>query len=488
MRVLEIASEAVPFAKTGGLADVVGALPEALAGLGCDVTLVIPAYAEALGKGLPIESAGIEFDVPVGTGSRRARILRCRRPGHRADVFLIANDDLFDRPTLYGGASDYPDNAERFIFFSRAAVELACRLGGSWDILHCHDWQTGLVPAYRRLLYGSNPAIANARTVMTIHNMAYQGLFWHWDMLLTGIDWSHFTWREMEFYSQLNLLKTGIVFSDAVSTVSPTYAREIQSAPGGCGLEGLLASRRDSLAGIVNGIDTSLWNPAADPLLPRGFGEADVEEGKYAARVALAARLGHAAPDARPLVAFVGRLVEQKGITLILDAIRNLAGTGRVHFMVLGTGGRDEEHALRQVAAAFPGTVDVVVGFEEGLAHLVQAAADITVVPSLFEPCGLTQLYAQRYGSIPVVRATGGLVDTVVDATPETIRDGSATGFVFKGFDAAGLEQALGRALAAYDDKPVWKRLVGNTMRQDWSWQASAREYVRLFERTRART
>jgi len=488
MRVLEIASEAVPFAKTGGLADVVGALPEALAGLGCDVTLVIPAYAEALGKGLPIESAGIEFDVPVGTGSRRARILRCRRPGHRADVFLIANDDLFDRPTLYGGASDYPDNAERFIFFSRAAVELACRLGGSWDILHCHDWQTGLVPAYRRLLYGSNPAIANARTVMTIHNMAYQGLFWHWDMLLTGIDWSHFTWREMEFYSQLNLLKTGIVFSDAVSTVSPTYAREIQSAPGGCGLEGLLASRRDSLAGIVNGIDTSLWNPAADPLLPRGFGEADVEEGKYAARVALAARLGHAAPDARPLVAFVGRLVEQKGITLILEAIKKLAGTGRVHFMVLGTGGRDEEHALRQVAAAFPGTVDVVVGFEEGLAHLVQAAADITVVPSLFEPCGLTQLYAQRYGSIPVVRATGGLVDTVVDATPETIRDGSATGFVFKGFDAAGLEQALGRALAAYDDKPVWKRLVGNAMRQDWSWQASGREYVQLFERTRAST
>jgi len=488
MRVLEIASEAVPFAKTGGLADVVGALPEALVGLGCDVTLVVPAYAEALGKGLPIEPAGIEFDVPIGTGSRRARILRCRREGQRADAYLIANDDLFDRPTLYGGASDYPDNAERFIFFSRAAMELACRLGGPWDILHCHDWQTGLVPAYRRLLYGSNPAVANARTVMTIHNMAYQGLFWHWDMLLTGIDWSHFTWQEMEFYSQLNLLKTGIVFADAVTTVSPTYAKEIQATPGGCGLEGLLAARRDSLAGIVNGIDTSLWNPAADPLLPQGFGEADAEEGKYAARVALAARLGHAAPDARPLVAFVGRLVEQKGITLILEAIKKLAGTGRVHFMVLGTGGRDEEHALRQVAAAFPGTVDVVIGFEEGLAHLVQAAADITLVPSLFEPCGLTQLYAQRYGSIPVVRATGGLVDTVVDATPETIRDGSATGFVFKGFDAAGLEHALGRALAAYDDKPVWKRLVGNAMRQDWSWRASGREYVQLFERTRART
>ena len=488
MRVLHVASEATPFAKTGGLADVAGALPEALAHQGCDVTLVIPAYREVFSKGLPIEPTGMAFDVPIGMRHLHARIFRCQRPESRVEVLLVANDECFDRPTLYGGSEDYTDNSERFIFFSRAAIELAARQERPFDIIHCHDWQTGLVPAYQKLLYQSAAAVQNARTVMTIHNMAYQGLFWHWDMLLTGIDWSHFTWREMEFYGQLNLLKTGVVFADAVSTVSPTYAREIQSAPGGCGLEGLLASRRDSLAGIVNGIDTSLWNPAADPLLPRGFGEADVEEGKYAARVALAARLGHAAPDARPLAAFVGRLVEQKGITLILDAITKLAGTGRVHFMVLGTGGRDEEHALRQVAAAFPGTVDVVIGFEEGLAHLVQAAADITLVPSLFEPCGLTQLYAQRYGSIPVVRATGGLVDTVVDATPETIRDGSATGFVFNGFDAAGLEHALGRALAAYDDKPVWKRLVGNTMRQDWSWQASGREYMRLFEQTRATT
>jgi starch synthase len=487
MRVLEIASEAVPFAKTGGLADVAGALPEALAGLGCEVAVVLPAYAEALGQGLPIEPAGIEFDVPIGRGTRRARILRCRRAGQRADVYLVANDELFDRPTLYGGSSDYPDNAERFIFFSRAALELACRLGGPWDILHCHDWQTGLVPAYRRLLFGSHPAVAGARTVMTIHNMAYQGLFWHWDMLLTGIDWSHFTWREMEFYGQLNLLKTGIVFADAVSTVSPTYAEEIQATPGGCGLEGLLAARRDSLVGIVNGIDTTLWDPAADPFLPRGFSAADATAGKAAARAALAARLGQGAPDQRPLVAFVGRLVEQKGITLILDTMAKLAGSGRVRFMVLGSGGHEEQEALRRMAKAFPGTIDVVIGFDESLAHLVQAAADITLVPSRFEPCGLTQLYAQRYGSIPVVRATGGLVDTVVDATPETIRDGTGTGFVFQGFDAAGLEHALGRALTAHDDRAVWPRLVDNAMRRDWSWQASGREYLRLFERVRSR-
>jgi starch synthase len=486
MRVLEIASEAVPFAKTGGLADVAGALPEALAGLGSDVSLVVPAYRDALAKGLPIEPAGIEFEVPVGPRRPVARILRCRQPGRRADVFLVANDDYYDRPTLYGGTGDYSDNAERFIFFSRAALELACRLGRKWDIVHCHDWQAGLVPAYMKTLYAEAPALASARSVMTIHNIAYQGLFWHWDMLLTGLGWRYFNWRQMEFYSQMNLLKTGIVFADAVTTVSPTYAREIQTSPGGCGLEGLLASRRDVLAGIVNGIDTAAWDPAHDPHLPRPYGIDDADDGKYAARAALAARLGRAAPDARPLVAFIGRLVEQKGVALVLDVIARMAGAGRAHFVVLGTGTPEYQQRLEEVAAAFPGTVDVVIGFDEGLAHLVQAAADITLVPSLFEPCGLTQLYAQRYGSIPVVRATGGLVDTVVDTTPDTLRDGTATGFVFRDFDTGGLEYALSRAIAAHADAPFWSGLVRRVMRQDWSWESSGREYLRLFERALA--
>jgi len=485
MRVLEVASEAVPFAKTGGLADVVGALPEALTDLGCEVSLVIPAYREAFAKDPSIEPTGIEFEVPIGTRKQLARILRSRRPGSRADVYLVANEELYDRPTLYGGTRDYADNAERFILLSRAALELACRLDRSWDIVHCHDWQTGLVPAYQKLVYGSHPALAAARTVMTIHNMAYQGLFWHWDMLLTGLDWKHFTWEQMEFYGQLNLLKTGIVFADAISTVSPTYAREIQSSPGGCGLEGLLASRSDVLTGIVNGIDTVAWDPAADPHIPRPYRFEDVHAGKYAARVALAARLGHAAPDARPLVAFVGRLVEQKGVELVLEILGRMAGEGRAHFVILGTGSDEYELLLQRAAVTFPGTVDVVIGFDEGLAHLVQAAADITLVPSLFEPCGLTQLYAQRYGSIPVVRATGGLVDTVVDTNPDTLRDGTATGFLFDGFEAAGLARALDRAIHAHADKPLWNDLVRRAMRQDWSWQTSGRDYLRLFERTR---
>ena len=486
MRVLEVASEAVPFAKTGGLADVAGALPEALARLGCEVTLVLPAYREAVSRGLPIEPVGLEFEVPLGTRRPLARILRCRLPGSAVTIFLVANDEFFDRQALYGGAEDYPDNAQRFIFFSRAAIELACRQAAPFDIIHCHDWQTGLVPAYQKTLYRASPAVAAARTVTTIHNMAYQGLFWHWDMLLTGLDWRYFNWQQMEFHQQLNLLKTGLVFGDALTTVSPTYAREIQQAPGGRGLEGLLAARSAALTGIVNGIDTATWNPATDPLIPRPFGPHDVADGKYAARVALAARLGRAAPDARPLVAFVGRLAEQKGVDLVVELFGRMAGTGRAHFLALGTGDPAAEEALRRVAAAFPGTVDVVIGFDEGLAHLVQAAADMVIVPSRFEPCGLTQLYAQRYGAIPIVRATGGLVDTVVDATPEAVREGRATGFVFGPCEAGALVHAVDRGLEAYADRDRWLDLVRQAMRQDWSWEASAREYLRVFERARA--
>jgi starch synthase len=484
MRVLEVASEATPFAKTGGLADVAGALPEALERLGCQTTLVIPAYREALAKGFALEPTDLDFDVPIGTRRVAARILRCRRPETHGTVYLVGNDDLYDRPTLYGGAEDYTDNAERFIFFSRAALELAARLEQPFDVIHCHDWQTGLVPAYQKLVADFGPAVRRARTVMTIHNMAYQGLFWHWDMLLTGLDWRHFNWQQMEYYNQLNLLKTGLVFADAISTVSPTYAREIQAPPGGCGLEGVLAGRSDSITGIINGIDTDAWNPATDPHIPRPYSESDFDLGKYAARVALAARLGHAAPDARPLVAFVGRLVAQKGVDLVVEMLARMAAGGRAHFMILGSGDPRHEESLRRAAAAFPGTVDLVIGFDEGLAHLVQAAADVTLVPSLYEPCGLTQLYAFRYGSIPVVRATGGLVDTVVDATPEAVADGTASGFLFEAFTAAALEDAVSRALDLHAEPERWRGLVRRVMRQDWSWESSAREYLRLFERT----
>jgi len=485
MRVLQVASEATPFAKTGGLADVAGSLPDALARLGCDVTLMIPAYQEVFTKGLSIEPSGISFDVPIGTRQVPARIFRCVPPGSRVEVLLVANDDFFDRPTLYGGSEDYPDNAERFIFFTRAVMEWASRQERPFDIIHGHDWQTGLLPAYQKLPYQSAAAVQHARTVMTIHNMSYQGLFWNWDMLLTGLDWKYFNWQQMEFYGQLNLLKTGIVFADHITTVSPTYAREIQQVAGGCGLEGVLASRRESLTGIVNGIDTAVWDPRTDRHIPRNYSEHDFADGKYAARVALAARLGHAAPDPRPLIAFVGRLAEQKGVDLVIDLLGRMAGSGRAHFMVLGTGSNHIEESLRQVAAAFPGTLDVLIRFDEGLAHLVQAAADIMLVPSRFEPCGLTQLYALRYGTLPLVRATGGLVDTVVDTNADTLNRGTASGFVFESFDSWSLENAVLRALDAHANRDLWNDLVRRAMLQDWSWNSSGRDYLTVYEQAR---
>jgi len=488
MRVLEVASEVAPLAKTGGLADVLGALPPALVRLGCAVTVVMPAYRQALeGRHGPVEPTGWEFDVAVGTGSRRATIWQSRLPGAHGGpdvtVYLVGNAGYFDRDTLYGGAADYGDNAERFIFFSRAVLDLASRFEQPYDVVHSHDWQTGIVPAYLKALPGRWPRLARTRTVHTIHNMAYQGVFWHWDMLLTGLDWRHFNWRQMEHFGKLNLLKTGIVFADAVTTVSPTYAGEIRSAPGGCGLEGSLASRDDALAGIVNGIDTDLWNPATDPCLPRPYGGDDAAEGKRAAKRVLAERFGRDPDDARPLAAFVGRLAEQKGIGLVSDVVARMAGSGRVRFVVLGTGDPRWEDALRRLAAAHPDALDLVIGFDEGLAHLVQAGADMLLMPSLYEPCGLTQLYALRYGTIPVVRATGGLADTVVDATPAALEEGRASGFLFEHADSGGLAWALERALALHADRPRWDRLVADVMRQDWSWDRSAAAYLDLFRR-----
>ena len=272
MRVLQVSSEATPFAKTGGLADVAGALPDSLGRAGCDCTLVVPAYREVFEKNLPIQKTNIQFSVPVGKRTLEAIVYSCSLPNQNHKVFLVGNKHCFDRDTLYGGAEDYTDNAERFIFFSRAVMELAARQPDPFDIIHCHDWQTSLVPAYQKLLYKSWPTLSEARSILTIHNVGYQGMFWHWDMLLTGFHWKYFNWRQLEFYGQLNMLKAGIVFADQITTVSPTYAEEIQAAPGGCGLEGVLQERASDLTGIVNGIDTKLWNPKADEFIPCHYG------------------------------------------------------------------------------------------------------------------------------------------------------------------------------------------------------------------------
>jgi starch synthase len=311
-------------------------------------------------------------------------------------------------------------------------------------------------------------------------------MFWHWDMLLTGFHWKYFNWRQLEFYGQLNMLKAGIVFADQITTVSPTYAQEIQAAPGGCGLEGVLQERASDLTGIVNGIDTELWNPKADEFIPCHYGIDNVRDGKYTARVALAARLGHAAPDERPLLAFVGRLAEQKGVSLVIDLLHRMAGSGMARFVVLGAGDPQFQESLKIVSSQYPEAIDVVIGFDEVLAHLIQAAADILLMPSQYEPCGLAQLYAFRYGTIPIVRATGGLVDTVVNVSDQTCADGTASGFVFDALEPAALEAAVRRAIDAHGNTKLWQDLIRGVMQQDWSWDVSARKYQEVFSQARA--
>ena len=282
------------------------------------------------------------------------------------------------------------------------------------------------------------------------------------------------------------MLKAGIVFADQITTVSPTYAQEIQAAPGGCGLEGVLQERASDLTGIVNGIDTELWNPKADEFIPCHYGIDNVRDGKYTARVALAARLGHAAPDERPLLAFVGRLAEQKGVSLVIDLLHRMAGSGMARFVVLGAGDPQFQESLKIVSSQYPEAIDVVIGFDEVLAHLIQAAADILLMPSQYEPCGLAQLYAFRYGTIPIVRATGGLVDTVVNVSDQTCADGTASGFVFDAFEPAALEAAVRRAIDAHGNTKLWQDLIRGVMQQDWSWDVSARKYQEVFSQARA--
>jgi starch synthase len=361
-------------------------------------------------------------------------------------------------------------------------------LGLEIDVLHCNDWQTGLIPAYLKVEYPHAPRYMRIASLLTIHNMAYQGTFWHWDMLLTGLDWKYFNWRQMEFYGQLNLLKTGLVFCDSINTVSPTYAWEIQQHPLGCGLEGVLQSRRDVLSGIINGVDYAQWDPASDGNLDAEYTDANWHEGKAACKTALQQELGLPASPRVPVIGLIGRLAEQKGWSLVLDVMQRWATHVDAQWVVLGTGEPQYQEALARLAAEFPNKVAARLSFDEGLAHRIEAGSDMFVMASRFEPCGLNQLYSLRYGAVPVVRATGGLADTITNATPETVQSGAANGFSFDDFTAEALETALHRACRTYHDEPqIWAHLVETGMRQDWSWSASATRYVELYEQTLAR-
>jgi starch synthase len=489
VKILLATSEAVPFAKTGGLADVCGALPVALQQLGHEPVVILPAYRSARSAGLPIEPTGVRFSIPIGSKTVAGSFLKSHLPGGKVPVYLVEQDNYYDRPELYQeGGRDYKDNCERFVFFSRAVIEAIRLLDLSVDVLHANDWQTGLIPAYLKIEQRGVPGYEQIGTLFTIHNMAFQGLFWHWDMLLTGLDWKYFNWHQMEFFGSLNLLKTGLVFSDRLNTVSPRYAEEIQSAPLGYGLEGVLQNRRDALSGIVNGVDYHEWDPATDSYLSANYDPKTVEQGKRACKAALAAELGLPQDGKAPLVAFIGRLTDQKGVDLLTAVMRDWLMSRDVQWVVLGTGEQSYHAQFKMLAERFPRKVAVRLEFSNQLAHRIQAGADILAMPSRFEPCGLNQLYALKYGTVPVARATGGLIDTITDLNDRTLAAGEATGFLFAEYSALSFAQALERACNTFAREDVWRQLTQTGMSQDWSWNASARQYAELYRATVARS
>ncbi len=490
MNILFATTEAAPFVKTGGLGDVCGALPGELARMGHNPTLILPAFRQVRESGTPLEPTGVSVKVPIGQKQVEGHFLRGRLPGSDVPAYFIEQNDYYDRPQLYRDeGEDYKDNCERFVFFCRAALEAIPLLNLRIDLVHCHDWCAGLIPAYLKTLYANRRPFQRLSSLLTIHNLAYQGNFWHWDMALTGLDWKYFNWRQMEFYGNLSFLKTGIVFADMLSTVSPTYSREIMSVPLGCGMEGALQHRADDLVGIINGVDYDEWNPATDRFLGENrYSASSFSTGKAACKADLQRRLGLPERPEVPVIAFVGRLVDQKGCDLLVRVIKQWAVHMDVQWAILGTGEPRYHQVLGDLAREFSQKVAVQLQFSNEMAHRIEAGADIFAMPSQYEPCGLNQLYSLKYGTVPVVRATGGLVDTVTDANEQTLADGTATGFAFEDYTSLELAAALERACRAYADPVVWAQLVQTGMGQDWSWGHSADQYGVLYERTLSRT
>lgn len=512
MKCLHAASEVAGFAKTGGLADVVGALPIALNGRGIECAVLMPFYRACRASKQAITPTEHRFRVPIGERMVEGRLWQSTLPGSDVPIYLVEQPEFFDRDdsgqALYqftnaaGEKVDHADNSARYGFFSRAILE-AIRLLNFWpDVLHLHDWQTGLAGVYLREFYQKHakPELRDRyrsiRTVFTIHNLAYQGAFWHLDVPMLGLPWRLFTMDQLEFYGKLNFLKAGLVYADLLTTVSPTYAREIQTRMYGCGLHGVLMQRSDRLSGIVNGIDDHIWNPATDPHIAANYTPETVADGKPRCKTALQKQFDLEQNPRTPLLGIVSRLASQKGFSLMEGMLPLFMAKG-VQLVVLGDGEKVHRDMLMNLKSAFPRQVGLHIGYSDALAHQIEAGADIFLMPSLYEPCGLNQLYSLKYGTIPVVRATGGLADTVADATLENIAAGRATGFSFislfdeskKGSIDPSLQIArnafadtLRRCLSMYQaDAETWKKLQQTGMAQDWSWRRSAAEYERLY-------
>ena len=481
LHIVMLAAECVPYAKVGGLADVIGALPRELERLGFTVSVIIPRHR-------CIDLAKFGFERLKGFDFPSFDVHRSTLPGSAAEIFLIGNEQYFSRAGIYSDTVtglDFADQADRWIFFQRAALEFSRRAFPRVDILHCHDHQTGLIPAYLRRLYGSDPTFARAGSVFTIHNMGYQGVFPAATMIRTGFAVTEFySMSPFEFYGMMNFMKTGIVFSDAVTTVSETYAREIQeSAAVGYGLQGVVRGRVDPPIGITNGIDYGIWDPEHDPMLTARYSRGDVGNKRInKASVFREFGLDESRMD-HPLLAMISRVDVQKGFDLVVAILDDLLSQD-LTFIMLGAGNRETENQLSTIVARHPGKAALSLGYDEGFAHLIEAGADIFLMPSKYEPCGLNQMYSMRYGTVPVVRATGGLADTVQEFDPAT---GNGTGFLFGPYEPLHLKEAVLRALRYWPDKNTWCRIMMNGMEADFTWAKSARRYAEVYENVRNR-
>jgi starch synthase len=479
MRVLHVSAELYPWVKSGGLGDVAAGLPPALTVLGADVRLLLPGFSGFLDAFEEITDVA-RLTTPFAP--ERVRVSLARLPETRRLVYLVDHPPFYDRPgNPYArpDGSDWPDNHRRFGLFSWVAAALARGADRDWrpDILHCHDWHGGLAAAY---LAAAPPADAPAQTVFTIHNLAYHGLFPSEIFPELALPPEFFSIDGVEFYGQVSFIKAGLFYANRLTTVSPTYAQEIQTPIFGWGLDGLLRSRADVLTGILHGVDPQVWDPRHDLNLPQAYGLEDAATGKRAAKSALQRRLGLQPRGDMPLIGAVSRLTPQKGLDLLLAIVPELVSDGN-QLVLLGSGDRDLERGFAAAVQAHIGSVGVELGYDEALSHLIIGGADVLVMPSRFEPCGLTQLYALRYGTLPLVRRVGGLVDTVVDATAVSLADGTATGFAFDEENPQALLSASRRAAVLFAERALWQRMIRRAMTRDFSWEAAARRYLALY-------
>ena len=478
MHIAFVASEAVPFSKTGGLADVVGALPRALAGLGHQVSVYLPRYRQTklADSAVAVRSITVPFD-------DKYRFASVVSGGSHSGVrfYFVEYPPYFDREALYGTpAGDYPDNAERFALFSRAVLE-ASKILGAPDIFHCHDWQSALVPVLLKSLYAEDPAFSNAGTVFTIHNMGYQGLFPPETLPLLMLPWDLFTITKMEFFGQVNLLKGALTDSDFITTVSKKYSHEIQTAEYGFGLEGVLRNRAATVTGILNGVDYDEWSPQADKFIVVKYSPQDLS-GKMKCKQDLLAAFGVTAADLKlPVIGIVSRFAAQKGFDLIAQVMDRLAREEMI-VVALGAGDKPYEEMFQRLSKQFPSKIAVKVAYDNAIAHKIEAGADMFLMPSRYEPCGLNQIYSLKYGTVPIVRATGGLDDTI---EPWDARTGKGTGFKFTEYNGESLLLTIKQALQAFRDQTSWQVLMRNGMAKDFSWNASAREYSKVYERVK---